>query len=166
MTLQAILDARDARRRRQEEFFRLTPGATLVVATVVAPGSEKRSREADTAAAAMGKALAGVFADTALWHERWLPTGFELWISTDLTREEAKRRAVEIEETHPLGRLFDIDVIGSDLRPASRTEFGLPERHCILCDRPARYCMRAGTHTYREILNHIRQITDDYLATL
>ena len=62
-----------------------------------------------------------------------------------------KRAAVALEDSHPLGRLFDLDVIGPD-GPLSRTEIGAPERRCLLCDRPARLCMRGHRHSYQELL--------------
>ena len=92
--------------------------------------------------------------------ERNLPTGFEAFLVVDLPAREVKRACCEIEDSHPHGRLMDIDVLsgGDRLSILSRTEVGLPERRCLLCERPARECIRAGRHTTDELLARISEI--------
>ena len=46
---------------------------------------------------------------TEEFHE---PSGDELIMALDAPAEDIKTLATEIEESHPLGRLFDMDVIG------------------------------------------------------
>ena len=94
--------------------------------------------------------------------ERDLNTGYEAYLITQLPLLEAKRVAVEIEDTHPLGRLFDIDVIDKQGIPVSRDRVGGQPRRCLVCDHEARYCMRMRWHTQEEIWARIRQMTDDY----
>ena len=94
--------------------------------------------------------------------ERDLNTGYEAYLITPLPLLEAKRVAVEIEDTHPLGRLFDIDVIDKQGIPVSRDRVGGQPRRCLVCDHEARYCMRMRWHTQEEIWARIRQMTDDY----
>ena len=94
--------------------------------------------------------------------ERDLNTGYEAYLITTMPLLEAKRVAVEIEDTHPLGRLFDIDVIDKQGIPVSRDRVGGQPRRCLVCDHEARYCMRMRWHTQEEIWARIRQMTDDY----
>ena len=94
--------------------------------------------------------------------ERDLNTGYEAYLITPLPLLEAKRVAVAIEDTHPLGRLFDIDVIDKQGIPVSRDRVGGQPRRCLVCDHEARYCMRMRWHTQEEIWARIRQMTDDY----
>ena len=94
--------------------------------------------------------------------ERDLNTGYEAYLITPLPLLEAKRVAVEIEDTHPLGRLFDIDVIDKQGIPVSRDRVGGQPRRCLVCDHEARYCMRMRWHTQEEIWASIKQMTDDY----
>ena len=91
-----------------------------------------------------------------------LNTGYEAYLITPLPLLEAKRVAVEIEDTHPLGRLFDIDVIDKQGIPVSRDRVGGQPRRCLVCDHEARYCMRMRWHTQEEIWARIKQMTDDY----
>ena len=95
--------------------------------------------------------------------ERDLNTGYEANLITPMPLLEAKRVAVEIEDTHPLGRLFDIDVIDKQGIPVSRDRVGGQPRRCLVCDHEARYCMRMRWHTQEEIWARIRQMTDDYV---
>ena len=94
--------------------------------------------------------------------ERDLNTGYEAYLITPLPLLEAKRVAVGIEDTHPLGRLFDIDVIDAQGIPVSRDRVGGQPRRCLVCDHEARYCMRMRWHTQEEIWARIKQMTDDY----
>ena len=94
--------------------------------------------------------------------ERDLNTGYEAYLITTLPLLEAKRVAVDIEDTHPLGRLFDIDVIDAQGIPVSRDRVGGQPRRCLVCDHEARYCMRMRWHTQEEIWARIKQMTDDY----
>ena len=94
--------------------------------------------------------------------ERDLETGYEAYLITPLPLLEAKRLAVQIEDTHPLGRLFDIDIIDKDGVPVSRDRVGSRPRRCLVCDREARYCMRMRWHTQEEIWERINAMVDEY----
>ena len=94
--------------------------------------------------------------------ERDLETGYEAYLITPLPLLEAKRIAVQIEGTHPLGRLFDIDIIDKDGVPVSRDRVGSRPRRCLVCDREARYCMRMRWHTQEEIWERINAMVDEY----
>lgn len=165
ISLPQLLDARDARAALERDLLARYADCTLVVLTVVMPGAEKRTEAsllvARAACAALDKLLA---AHCRHRLERDLATGFEAYWLVDLPQLEAKRRTVELEDTHPLGRLFDADVILPGGRPLSRTELGAPPRRCLLCDREARFCMRNGSHTREELHAKIAQMIADYVG--
>ena len=98
----------------------------------------------------------------AVLTERDLNTGYEAYLITPLPLLEAKRIAVTIEDTHPLGRLFDIDVINSDGIPVARNDIGEKPRRCLVCEHEARYCMRMRWHTQEEIWAKINEMVDLY----
>lgn len=163
ITLEELLASRDSRRDRQQQLLADSRGLTLVVLTIVMPGSVKRNRRSLVAAEAAVKALCDRFdGHISLFEERDLPTGFEAFILTDLGRDEAKRLACGIEDTHPLGRLFDIDVIAPDGVPVSRTTLGLPQRRCLVCGDDARVCMRLNRHSYDDLLRTIASMIESY----
>ena len=165
VSLPQLLAARDARAALERDLLARYAGCALVVLTVIVPGAEKRTEAsllvARAACAALDKLLA---AHCRHRLERDLTTGFEAYWLVDLPQLEAKRRTVELEDTHPLGRLFDADVILPEGRPLSRTELGAPPRRCLLCDREARFCMRNGSHTREELHAKIAQMIADYVG--
>lgn len=181
ITLDELLASRDARHAMQQKLMAEHSGKTLVCLTVVMPGSVKRNQQSLTVARAAVKAMRKAYnisddllPETELLTnelkietreclvERDLNTGYEAYLITPLPLLEAKRVAVVIEDTHPLGRLFDIDVIDAQGIPVSRDRVGGQPRRCLVCDHEARYCMRMRWHTQEEIWARIKQMTDDY----
>lgn len=164
-TLAEVLAARDNRAARHALLSaRSAEDVTLVALTIVTPGPVKRSYRSVAAGNAACIALTAVFAHNILESEIFdLPTGFEADFLISLPAAEVKRKAMEIEERHPLGRLFDIDIISANGTPLSRKDAGLPERRCLLCDSPARLCMRAGRHSRDEIAGYVAGLIDSYL---
>ncbi len=63
-----------------------------------------------------------------------------------------KAAAVALEALTPSGRILDIDVYRPDGTQVDRASLGLPQRPCLLCDEPARECIRAGRHPQAELL--------------
>ena len=181
ITLDELLASRDARHAMQQKLMAEHSGKTLVCLTVVMPGSVKRNQQSLTVARAAVKAMRKAYnisddllPETELLTnelkaeageclvERDLNTGYEAYLITPLPLLEAKRVAVDIEDTHPLGRLFDIYVIDAQGIPVSRDRVGGQPRRCLVCDHEARYCMRMRWHTQEEIWARIKQMTDDY----
>lgn len=162
-SLEIMLAARDRRRGRQAEHFSRPDAPTLLVATVVAPGKFKLTPRTMKVAEALRQALRESFAGSILSMDSIDPvSGPETWITLSMSPEDAKARAVCIEDTHPLGRLFDFDIISPDLEPLSRTLLGHPPRKCLLCDNDARVCMRSATHSHEEVISFITDLIDTH----
>lgn len=167
ITLEQLLSSREARWHRQMVFIRDFPSLTLVCLTVIMPGAVKRNEQSLVAARAAWEAMQEAFGDTVRQTEvHDLDTGYEAYLLTTLSIEEAKRTACRIEDTHPLGRLFDIDVIDHTASPVSRAAIGQEPRRCLLCGREARYCMRNRSHSTEELQSRISQMIDEYVHRL
>ena len=150
ITLDALLKSRDDRHALQQQLRQQHPESTLVCLTVVMPGSVKRNLySVVTAQAALTALLDRLGEHVQATRARDLATGYEAYLITDLPALEAKRVTCDIEDSHPLGRLFDIDV--------------MEPRRCLLCDHEARWCMRNHSHSQEELMAHIRQLIDDYV---
>ncbi len=150
---------------RQRELLESNPGLSLLCLTVQLPGPVKRNNLsmaiAEAGVEAVRASFKPIFEET-----RDLETGFEGFFLVSLSPEEAKRRACRVEDTHPLGRLMDIDVVVlcQDMpMPLGRESLGLPPRKCLLCDRPARECMRARSHNTDELLAKIEEMVKNHL---
>lgn len=63
-----------------------------------------------------------------------------------------KRLCIAIEESHPAGRLLDLDVYSAQTVQIGRARLGLPARRCLLCDQPAVDCMRTRRHAAAEVI--------------
>ena len=191
VTLNELLASRDSRHAMQQKLLAEHSGKTLVCLTVVMPGSVKRNQQSLIVAHAAVEQMIesyelgvrndelgirsyelGVRNDElgirygGRLIERDLETGYEAYLITDLPLLEAKRIAVQIEDTHPLGRLFDIDIIDKDGVPVSRDRVGSSPRRCLVCNREARYCMRMRWHTQEEIWERINAMVDEYQANI
>lgn len=162
-SLEEILAARDARHSIQMQLLKEYPDKALICLTVVMPGERKCNRMTKTIGDAACKAIKEKFGSSLLLprqsilpdNPRISKTGYEAFFLVSGTIPEVKNASVYIEETHPLGRLFDIDVIGSDGVPVSRSLLKAGPRKCLLCDNEARLCLRMHTHTHRELLEKI-----------
>lgn len=160
ISLDQLLLSRDARVALQQKMLEEHPGGCVVCLTVQLPGPVKRNATSLVIGKAGADALRARFPAAPLT-ERDLETGFEAYLPLPMPALEAKRIACEIEETHPLGRLMDIDVVGAE-GPVSRDAIGLKPRRCLLCGNEVRYCMRANTHTREELLSRIEEIVSNY----
>lgn len=164
ITLDQLLASREERASFQKELLKSYPGKTLVCLTVIMPGKVKRNLQSLIVAQAALTALVSAFGDSMLKLEvRDRRTGYEAYLETTLSRGEAKRKTCSIEDTHPLGRLFDLDVIDADGVPISRETIGLNPRKCLICDNEARYCMRNRTHTLSELSARIDEMIEAYV---
>ena len=160
ITLEQLLGARDARYARQLSLTEEWPDKTLVCLTVVLPGPVKRDarslKVAEAAVAAVREVLAPTYKEV-----RDLETGYEGYFLVEGALLDVKKACCEIENEHPYGRLMDLDVlerVGETVVPVSRERVGEQPRRCLLCDRPARECMRAHTHTQAEIFQTMDRI--------
>lgn len=90
-------------------------------------------------------------------------TGREGYIVADKDGNALKLLTIDIEETHPLGRIFDIDIFNKQNEQISRSDLENTGRKCLLCDNDARVCMRMKTHTYEELIQSIDDIWLEYI---
>lgn len=74
-----------------------------------------------------------------------------------------KHFLMHIEETHPLGRLIDLDIFHRQNKSVSRIDIGAPLRTCMLCEEPAILCMRYQKHSLEEMLDFIKKETQIFL---
>ena len=68
-----------------------------------------------------------------------------------------KAALVAIEESHPQGRLWDLDVITAE-GGIDRAALGLAPRKCLLCSHPAHECRKLAKHPYPDIIAAAQQI--------
>ena len=178
ISLEQLLESRDARAQHQQALLKAWPEHTLICLTVQFPGPRKRTASSLVVGGAGLSALLDKFGSVAHFTQvKDLETGYEAYLLVPLPASLVKRLCCEIEDTHPLGRLMDIDVLetpgqaGGDVMPGltghllDRAAVGLPPRRCLLCDNEVRFCMRAKTHTTEELLAKIDEMVSKYCAS-
>lgn len=143
--LAEVLAARDERAARQRDL--LADTGAVVSLTVVVPGAVKRSAVVERVFAAAAQAVAVELASRG-WAvrrrvERHLPTGPELQLSVAARPVPLKAAMTALEDAHPWGRLWDVDVVTAD-GPLGRLDVGGAARCCLVCSGPAMPCARSG----------------------
>lgn len=87
-------------------------------------------------------------------------TGDEWIAAVDGDAEKVKTLTMQIEESHPLGRLFDMDVLDVNGAKLSRMRY----RKCLICGRQAQECARSRSHTVSEMQAAIDRMLDSACA--
>ncbi|EKS7814644.1 citrate lyase holo-[acyl-carrier protein] synthase [Edwardsiella piscicida] len=164
VTLPELLLSRECRQSRQAAWL-TRHTCTLISFTVVAPGPVKDSPLTRRIFNA-GIAALNQLAQRQEWPLREqrsleLATGPEGLMAIDAPAEQVKRAAIALEQAHPLGRLWDMDVLASDGQILSRSDYQLPARRCLICQRPAVLCARERRHDVAQLLAHMEALVHD-----
>ncbi|HBM1449950.1 TPA: citrate lyase holo-[acyl-carrier protein] synthase [Salmonella enterica subsp. enterica] len=165
VTLEERLQARDKRAARQRQAlncYRLP----LISLTLVAPGAVKNSavwrRVADYAIAEI-LALCEQMEWVNVWEMQVNERSGPEWMAAVCAPAMAlKQHMSTLEMSHPLGRLWDIDIIDSDGKSLSRRELGHPARPCLICQQDAHLCARGKHHTLDLLLDEIARRIECY----
>lgn len=161
ITLPQMLTARERRAQKQRELL-AKYHASLICFTMNIAGPVKNN-----SLITQGFALGNRFLRQSLSahkiecvHEEIINeiTGNEAFYVIDMDAKALKKLTVEIEDASPLGRLFDMDVLNAEGIKAERTELGLSERLCLICQRPAKECARSRAHTMEQLQSRTRRI--------
>jgi holo-ACP synthase len=166
ITLEQLLNARERRAAGQKQLiekYRLP----LVSFTVNIPGAIKITPESSViflkGCMALEERLkeAGCPLEYSQVEER--DTGYEGYFVVNTSKRTLKAHMLQIENEHPLGRLFDLDVIGVDGVPISREQLGASKRKCLICEQDAHGCGRSRRHTCDALMEKIKSMVDSYL---
>ena len=165
VALEDMLRARDRRRTLQEELLQKYK-FNLVSYTLNIAGPCKRYRLADRCFHEGRRMIERQFARNRLNPIRHIftdeKTGLEMIWVVDADPIRLKTILTAIEEYHPLGRVFDIDIITENGVKISRNEVGLGQRGCLLCGKSGGGCARNRTHSHKEVISAINRIIDGY----
>lgn len=169
VTLPEILDAREARGFRQKELLdfgkaQASKFYSLISFTMNIAGEIKAFPLGIAAYEEGLKELRARIPANAILHfeESRKNSGPEAFFLLSMSPEQAKTLTTSIEESHPIGRLFDMDVLGPDGVSISRSALGLPPRTCLICGENAKACARSRNHTLEVILWRTAQILNDF----
>ena len=167
VTLSEVLAAREDRVARQAELLAAF-GAPLISFTMNIAGPVKDTaliRRAFFAGCTMLETdLERAELPVACRQEKLAPTGCEAYYVVNGDPLAVKRVCAAVEDRTPLGRLFDMDVIGPDGQKLDRAAVGGGERSCIVCGAAGRGCASRRVHTVEELQEATRRIMTDHFA--
>ena len=167
VSLIQMLDAREARVRRQQELLQAY-GKPLVCFTMNIAGPVKDSPLIRRGFARGRQLLERQFLRCRITplktDTRRAVTGCEAFYVLDADALEIKKLTTLVEDASPLGRLFDMDVIRPDGRKVDREELQLEGRKCLLCGGPAKVCSSRRVHTVAQLQEKTNAILTGTLA--
>lgn len=157
VSLHDILNAREARARQQRVLL-AEYRAPLLCFTMNIAGPVKVTALVEEAFQTGLAILDGKLPrEKILFREIKMPdTGCEAIFAVSMPAQALKVLCTEIEETHPLGRLFDMDVIDTDGNKLERKG----ERSCMVCGAPGRCCAASRAHSVAKLQAVTKQILD------
>lgn len=94
-------------------------------------------------------------------HINFADTGFEAMLCVKMNVYALKKICTSIEESTPLGRLFDMDVIKEN---GEKLERKTP-RNCLVCGAHGRYCSARRIHSVLELQTKTNEIISDYFKS-
>lgn len=158
ITLEEVMAFREERVRIQQTLLE-AHRKPLVSFCMNIPGPVKTSAQIraafDEGARSLKSALAEKGIEVLAENERHVPAGDELVLAADTKDASAlKDLAVQIEETHPAGRLFDLDVLDESGRKLSRKT----ARKCMVCGEDVLSCSRSRAHSLDELAGAVDEI--------
>lgn len=164
--LAEILSSRDNRAEKQRELIQQY-NLPIISLTLVIPGDIKKSE---------GSLL--------LFNEAMLTLYYELnkhkftivnsikgndeieysaFFIVECSAKLLKKICYQFEESHPLGRLWDFDVIDPlNGLSISRDQLDLIPRKCLICNDNAKNCARSRKHTLDELYNHLSFMVKEF----
>ncbi|MGC6247367.1 triphosphoribosyl-dephospho-CoA synthase CitG [Bisgaard Taxon 45] len=166
VSLMALLDAREKRAALQRE-CREKYGQTLLSVTLVAMGEVKKNRLFDYVFEKSLENLTALFTQLNLMPTasfiHSLVTGHEAIFVLPIEAALLKAHTIEIEDSLPIARLWDMDVIDAQGKLWSRTDLGFAPRQCLLCDEYAKICARSRQHSVEHILSAAQRLVAQHL---
>lgn len=163
VTLEQMLDAREERAQRQLQLSRKY-GKTVLSFSMNIPGPVKDTPMIRRAFQAGLTELDCLIPSNAFLEKQVTQTvtGCEAVFSLDFDPVHLKTITSRIEDTHPLGRLFDMDVLNEKLRKLDREEIGRNTRGCIVCGAPGRDCASRRVHSVPELQQAVQRMLIGY----
>ncbi|WP_245581279.1 citrate lyase holo-[acyl-carrier protein] synthase [Propionicicella superfundia] len=161
VAVEQIVAARDRRKTARRRMI-ADHGLPVVCLTLVSPGPVKWWSWTERVFGVAEAELRRAFGDRGWmvreWEDQRPTTGPEAQIAVNASPWEIKRVLLKLEDTHLLGRLWDMDVITTDGLVLDRAKIGIRPRRCLVCTTDADTCTRTDAHPDDALLKAVDQI--------
>ena len=150
-----VLDAREARAKAIQALIKQF-GKPVLCTKLNIPGEIKSfplaDKAFDVAIAATRRQIERHEWRILFANEKKAITGNEALLVIDCDSRMLKKSMITVEEEHPLGRLFDLDVFDGEGNSVSGEVEGRRERSCFICQEPVWACARSRKHSAQELV--------------
>ncbi|KAA8999025.1 citrate lyase holo-[acyl-carrier protein] synthase [Affinibrenneria salicis] len=167
VSLEELLAAKERRAHRQSAWLTRF-SRPLISLTLVTPGAVKDSaryrRVMDEAVRCADALLLQRGWPRLKQQTFWLPTGAEAFWCVGQAARQIKAATIELEQSHPLGRLWDFDVICPQAGVVGRRALDHAGRRCLICDAPAHQCARSRRHPLPGVIAKVEELIDGWLS--
>lgn len=166
VTLAEMLAAKEQRVVIQEKLLHRAPQHALLSATMTIPGAVKTSAALTNCFENVLQSVQEATNDAPVFHKVYQgkKTGLEYYALFPLSGTTLKKRMITIENTHPYGRLVDLDVLSLNaqiIQTISRKALDYPPRTCFICQKEAKICARSKAHSAQDIQNKLLEIVKE-----
>lgn len=164
VSLIEMLMARDERYDKQRELLESSADDALLVVTMNIPGDIKNSPVIEQVFNSAINQINQLIVQNLIHFQQTksTKTGNEAYYLIRMEASELKGLMLEVETTHPQGRLFDLDVLYLDdkneIVKISRSDYDIEPRKCFVCDQDAKGCARSRAHTTEEMKDAIAKL--------
>lgn len=152
-----LLDQRELRAAALDELATLFPKDTLLCFKLNIPGPIKNNDLITRIFDHGVERIKEVLPDPTICSLTVDKTGPELILHLAEDSRLVKEKMIRLEESSPIARLYDIDVLYKGVS-VSRETLGIAPRACFICSGPAKVCARSRTHCVEELLEAIEQL--------
>ena len=160
ISLEQLLEARENRANLQQQCLEQY-SETVLSLTLLAVGGIKKNALLDFVFAKALENLTALFDKLGVQPTaqfiRPLETGHEALFVLPIEANLLKQETMQLEDSSPLARLWDIDVIDRHGNLLSRTDFDFPPRPCLVCNDNAKSCARSRKHSFDEIFAEMQR---------
>lgn len=154
-----VLAARDRRAEAQKRLLE-SYSCPVISFTMNIPGEIKRFPSSDLAFRSGLERIYVMLGEPVFSEIYEENTGIEALLVYDAPALELKIACEKIETESPVGRLFDMDVIGTDGVKLMRAE----PRRCIVCGGPAAQCSRSRSHGLEAVSDKVHDILEEFTS--
>jgi len=166
--LEKVLAARESRWKRRlslAENYR----KTIVTLTMNIPGSDKTRDIYVSAHERLMESFIEFIREKQIillhLESRVAADGPECIMVVDLPALEMKELCISFEDSHPLGRLIDTDVMDGKGNCIGRSDLDIPPRKCLICERSARECIVLKRHPKEEVIRKVESMISEFMNT-
>lgn len=146
-----ILAARDDRQEALEQALAREQEATLFLSLAI-PGGNKRPPGTQRLFAWARQSLLAAYPELGELLVGGDALGPYAILAGPVDPCRLKRGCIELEGSFPASRLLDADVFNLRGESVDRECLQLGQRRCLICDAPAKECIRLGRHPHVDLV--------------